>query len=88
MKKITTKETSQIINVMFSRVPDERRQKIYNHIDELMMNYFNVEEKDIPWLNKDINKHENYNNILNILRLSVAKIFNEYAKYHIDAKLN
>ena len=69
MKKITTKETSQIINVMFSRVPDERRQKIYNHIDELMMNYFNVEEKDIPWLNKDINKHENYNNILNLFYL-------------------
>jgi len=88
MKKITTEETSQIINVMFSRVSSERRQKIYNYIDELMMEYFNVEEKDIPWLNKDINEHKNYNNILNILRLSVAKIFNEYAKHHMDDKLN
>ena len=80
MKKITTKETSQIINVMFSRLEPKEKQRVLNMIDLFVIKHLGVPEKDIPWLNPAKKNIDDYIHVLDLMRLGYAKLINQAEK--------
>ena len=73
---VTTEDASNVINIMFSRLSPEDRNKILNMIDQFIIRDLGIDESDIPWLNSGKNKVEDFVHVLNLMRLSYAKVFN------------
>ncbi len=73
---VTTEDAANVINIMFSRLSPEDRNKILNMIDQFIIRDLGIDESDIPWLNSGKNKVEDFVHVLNLMRLSYAKVFN------------
>ena len=73
---LTTENTTNVVNTMFSRLSPEDRNKILNMIDEFIINQLGIDKSDIPWLNSEKNKVKDFIHVLNLMRLSYAKVFN------------
>ncbi len=73
---VTTEDTTKVINIMFSRLSPENRIKIMNMIDRFIIHDLGIDESDIPWLNSEKNKVEDFIHVLNLMRLSYARVFN------------
>lgn len=73
---VTTEDASNVINIMFSRLSPEDRNRILNIIDKFITHDLGIDESDIPWLNSKKNKVEDFVHVLNLMRLSYAKVFN------------
>lgn len=73
---VTTEDASNVINIMFSRLSPEDRNRILNIIDKFITHDLGIDESDIPWLNSGKNKVEDFVHVLNLMRLSYAKVFN------------
>lgn len=73
---VTTEDATNVINIMFSRLSPEDRNRILNIIDKFITHDLGIDESDIPWLNSKKNKVEDFVHVLNLMRLSYAKVFN------------
>lgn len=73
---VTTEDAANVINIMFSRLSPEDRNRILNIIDKFITHDLGIDESDIPWLNSGKNKVEDFVHVLNLMRLSYAKVFN------------
>ena len=73
---VTTEDAANVINIMFSRLSPEDRNRILNIIDKFITHDLGIDESDIPWLNSKKNKVEDFVHVLNLMRLSYAKVFN------------
>lgn len=73
---VTTEDATNVINIMFSRLSPEDRNRILNIIDKFITHDLGIDESDIPWLNSGKNKVEDFVHVLNLMRLSYAKVFN------------
>ncbi|MAI29670.1 MAG: hypothetical protein CMP38_05640 [Rickettsiales bacterium] len=73
---VTTEDASNVINIMFSRLSPEDRNRILNIIDKFITHDLGIDESDIPWLNSKKNKVQDFVHVLNLMRLSYAKVFN------------
>ena len=83
MKKIDgVEKTGEIISLMFCHLEPKTKGKILNYIDEFIINDLGINQDQIPWLNPKENKLEKYWNLLDLMRLSYAKVFSEYLKTH------
>ena len=73
--------------VLLAKLSPEDRQWILNYIDEFIINELNISREDLPWLNgkKNIN---DWRNLVVMVRLSVAKIFNTYLDIKKKENLN
>jgi dihydropteroate synthase len=80
---ITTKKTSEVINVMFSRLNVKERERILNMIDHFIMTELNVSKKDIPWLNAKKSNMEGITHFLDLMRLGYAKLLDHSEKNFI-----
>ena len=80
---ITTKKTSEVINVMFSRLNVKERERILNMIDHFIMTELNVSKKDIPWLNAKKSNMEGITHFLDLMRLGYAKLLDHSEKKFI-----
>ena len=72
---ITTEDAANVINIMFSRLSPEDRNKILNMIDQFIIRDLGIDESDIPWLTSG-KKVKDFLHVLNLMRLSYAKVFN------------
>jgi len=73
---VTTEDATNVINIMFSRLSPEDRNKILNMIDQFIIRDLGIDESDIPWLNSGKKKVKDFLHVLNLMRLSYAKVFN------------
>ena len=73
---VTTEDAANVINIMFSRLSPEDRNRVLNIIDKFITHDLGIDESDIPWLNSKKNKVEDFVHVLNLMRLSYAKVFN------------
>ena len=48
---VTTEDAANVINIMFSRLSPEDRNKILNMIDQFIIRDLGIDGSDIPWLN-------------------------------------
>ena len=80
---ITTKKTSEVINVMFSRLNVKERERILNMIDHFIMTELNISKKDIPWLNAKKSNMEGITHFLDLMRLGYAKLLDHSEKNFI-----
>lgn len=80
---ITTKKTSEVINVMFSRLNVKERERILNMIDHFIMTELNISKKDIPWLNAKKSNMEGITHFLDLMRLGYAKLLDHSEKKFI-----
>lgn len=80
---ITTKKTSEVINVMFSRLNVKERERILNMIDHFIMTELNIPKKDIPWLNAKKSNMEGITHFLDLMRLGYAKLLDHSEKKFI-----
>jgi len=80
---ITTQKTSEVINVMFSRLNVKERERILNMIDHFIMTELNVSKKDIPWLNAKKSNMEGITHFLDLMRLGYAKLLDHSEKKFI-----
>lgn len=78
--KVTTDEATQVINIMFSRLSATERNRILNMIDYFVLKHLKVPEKDVPWFNKKKKKFKDHANVLDLMRLSYAKLLNSCEK--------
>ena len=87
-KSATTGEVSKVINTLFSKLDPKERDRIVNLVDEFMIYDLQISEQDIPWLNKDKQNLKNYRHLLDMIRLSLARLLGEYDKLVSKNKLN
>jgi len=80
---ITTKKTTEVINVMFSRLNVKERERILNMIDHFIMNELNVSKKDIPWLNSNKSNMDGITHFLDLMRLGYARLLDHSEKQFI-----
>jgi hypothetical protein len=87
-KDPTTEEVSKVVNILFSKLDPKERDRIINLVDEFMIYDLQISEQDIPWLNKDKQNLKNYRHLLDMIRLSLARLLGEYDKLVSKNKLN
>ncbi len=78
--KISTEETENVINVMFSRLKPQDRERILNYIDDFMVKSLKIPKDQIPWFNPKKNKVEDCRHVCNLMRIAYAKVFNHLEK--------
>jgi len=81
--KVTTEEATQVINVMFSRLNPKERSRILNTIDHFVLNHLEVPQENVPWFNNKKHKIKDYVHVLDLMRLSYAKLLNQAEKNFI-----
>lgn len=91
---LTTEEVSEVINLMFStlslahefevKLNVSRQSAIFNMIDDFMMNDLEIKKEDMPWHNKNKITKENFVNVLNLIRLSYARLFQNFENSFIN----
>ncbi len=78
--KLTSKQSSEVINTMFSRLSAVERNRILNMIDYFIINELGISEEKLPWLNPNKKNINDFCHVLDLMRLSYAKLFNESEK--------
>jgi len=78
-EKISTDTVTKIINTIFSRLDPSERSRVFNMIDNFIID-LGVRENDIPWLNPKKNNIDGFCHLLDMMRLCYAKIINESEK--------
>ena len=77
---ITTNQTTEVINVMFSRLKPDDRVRILSYIDDFMIKSLNIPKEQIPWFNPKKNKVEDCRHVCNLMRIAYAKVFDHLEK--------
>ena len=75
--KLKTSNSGELLTIIFSKMDHDERANIFNLIDDFIINQLNIDKEHLPWLNGK-KKHEDYVNLVVLIRLAVAKIFNDY----------
>jgi hypothetical protein len=68
-----------ILSDMLHRLDPKEFKQFMSIIDDFIINEIGVKKERIPWLNKT-NEREEWLKLINLVRLSVAKVLNEYDK--------
>ena len=87
-KSPTTGEVSKVVNIMFSKLDPKERDRIINLVDHFLIYDLEISEQDIPWLNSDKQNQKEYRHLLDMIRLSTAKLLGEYDKLIRKNQLN
>ena len=87
-KTVTTGEVSKVVNIMFSKLDPKERDRIINLVDHFLIYDLEISEQDIPWLNSDKQNQKEYRHLLDMIRLSTAKLLGEYDKLIRKNQLN
>ena len=87
-KAPTTGEVSKVVNIMFSKLDPKDRDRIINLVDHFLIYDLEISEQDIPWLNSDKQNRKEYRHLLDMIRLSTAKLLGEYDKLIRKNQLN
>ena len=87
-KAPTTGEVSKVVNIMFSKLDPKERDRIINLVDHFLIYDLEISEQDIPWLNSDKQNQKEYRHLLDMIRLSTAKLLGEYDKLIRKNQLN
>ena len=87
-KSPTTGEVSKVVNIMFSKLDPKERDRIINLVDHFLIYDLEISEQDIPWLNSDKQNLKEYRHLLDMIRLSTAKLLGEYDKLIRKNQLN
>ena len=87
-KTATTGEVSKVVNIMFSKLDPKERDRIINLVDHFLIYDLEISEQDIPWLNSDKQNQKEYRHLLDMIRLSTAKLLGEYDKLIRKNQLN
>jgi len=69
--------SGELLTIIFSKMDHDERANVFNLIDDFIINQLNIDKEHLPWLNGK-KKHEDYVNLVVLIRLAVAKIFNDY----------
>lgn len=78
--KVTTDQATQVINVMFCRLNSKERTRILNMIDRFVLYHLEVPQENVPWFNNKKQSTKNYVHVLDLMRLSYAKLLNQAEK--------
>jgi hypothetical protein len=73
---------------MFSKLDPKERDRIINLVDHFLIYDLEISEQDIPWLNSDKQNLKEYRHLLDMIRLSTAKLLGEYDKLIRKNQLN
>ena len=87
-KSPTTGEVSKVVNIMFSKLDPKERDRIINLVDHFLIYDLEISEQDIPWLNSDKQNRKENRHLLDMIRLSTAKLLGEYDKLIRKNQLN
>jgi hypothetical protein len=68
-----------ILSDMLHRLDPKEFKQFMNIVDDFIINEIGVKKERIPWLSQ-INEREDWLKLINLVRLSVAKVLNEYDK--------
>jgi hypothetical protein len=68
-----------ILSDMLHRLDPKEFKQFMSIIDDFIINEIVFKKERIPWLNKT-NEREEWLKLINLVRLSVAKVLNEYDK--------
>ena len=74
---------TQVINVMFCRLNSKERTRILNMIDRFVLYHLEVPQENVPWFNNKKQSTKNYVHVLDLMRLSYAKLLNQAEKNFI-----
>jgi len=84
--KLTTPEVTKIISVIFSRFNPTDKKRIYEMIDSFILD-LGISAEEVPWMNKKKNNIDGYCNLLDLMRLSYAKIL-DYSEMRFKKKIH
>ena len=68
-----------ILSDMLHRLDPKEFKQFMNIVDDFIINEIGVKKERIPWLNKT-NEREEWLKLINLVRLSVAKVLDEFDK--------
>ena len=68
-----------ILSDMLHRLDAKEFKQFMNIIDDFIINGIGIKKERIPWLN-ETNERDEWLKLINLVRLSVAKVLNEYDK--------
>ena len=68
-----------ILSDMLHRLDPKEFKQFMNIIDDFIINGIGIKKERIPWVN-EINEREEWLKLINLVRLSVAKVLDEYDK--------
>ena len=68
-----------ILSDMLHRLDPKEFKQFMNIIDDFIINGIGIKKERIPWLN-EINEREEWCKLINLVRLSVAKVLDEFDK--------
>jgi len=68
-----------ILSDMLHRLDPKEFKQFMNIIDDFIINGIGIKKERIPWLN-ETNEREEWLKLINLVRLSVAKVLNEFDK--------
>jgi hypothetical protein len=64
---------------MLHRLDPKEFKQFMNIVDDFIINEIGVKKERIPWLN-ETNERDEWLKLINLVRLSVAKVLNEFDK--------
>ncbi len=70
---------NDILSDMLHRLDPKEFKQFMNIIDDFIINGIGIKKERIPWLN-EINEREEWCKLINLVRLSVAKVLDEFDK--------
>ena len=79
MTKKVELPVEDILSDMLHRLDPKEFKQFMNIVDDFIINEIGVKKERIPWLNKT-NEREEWLKLINLVRLGVAKVLNEYDK--------
>ena len=79
MTKKVELPVDDILSDMLHRLDPKEFKKFMNIVDDLIINGIGVKKERIPWLN-ETNEREEWLKLINLVRLGVAKVLDEYDK--------
>jgi hypothetical protein len=68
-----------ILSDMLHRLDPKEFKQFMNIIDDFIINGIGIKKERIPWLN-ETNEREEWLKLINLVRLSVAKVLDEFDK--------
>jgi len=82
-EKVTTDQASRMITAMFSRLSVKDRNQILRLIDEFVLEDLKIPRRKVPWLNSDKRNIDDFPHVLDLMRLSYARLVNDDHKEYI-----
>ena len=70
---------NEALSEILNRLEPEEYRKVLLVIDDFIINTLKIDEKRLPWL-RETNEQKDWIGLINLLRLSCARIFSEYDK--------